>query len=140
MKNPWMPFAMCLLALPACDLGGPAQPALGTSSAQPLVVQVDGLNDLGIGGSQRSGDPVRLNVTSNSSDASYRTEWTVGAGTCLRVVQRDGGEVIHSGAPIVAHYYHFGRMLGVTVGAEGAQQLHSYVDPIRWSTVPCPDA
>jgi len=137
MNKPWMLIAASLLALPACDSGGPP-PELRTPPGQPIEVRVQGLDQMGIGG--RLGDPMRLNVTSNSSDASYRTEWTVGSGTCLRVVQRDGGEVIHSGSPIVAHYYHFGRMLGVTVGPEGEQQLHSYVDPIRWSTVPCPDA
>ncbi len=119
---------------------GASEPALGTSIGQPLVVQLDPTTtpNLGLGGGTASGDPIRLNVTSNSSDASYRTEWTVGAGTCLRVVRRDGQEVIHSGANIVAHYYHFGHMLGVTLGPPDNQELFSYLDPVTWSTTVCP--
>lgn len=139
MRHWKMIFALACLSIGACEMGT-NEPALGTSTGQPLVVQLDPSTtpNLGLNGGQASGDPIRVNVTSNSSDASYRTEWTVGAGQCLRVVRRDGQEVVHSGDNIVAHYYHFGHMLGVTVGPTDNPLLFSYIDPVTWSTGACP--
>jgi hypothetical protein len=124
-------------------LAGCAQPAphaLGTTEAQPLVVSLGNASgEVHLGGGRSAGEPIRLQLAGSVVDASYRTEWSLQAGSCLRVVPRVGEPVIVSGAPILAAYYHFGHMLGVSVGPAGpSQHLRSYFEPISWETVACP--
>ena len=128
----------CLLSIAACDADAPSR-GLGTSPVDPLVVALaPGENELHLGASAVAGNPIRLQIESNSADASYRTTWTLGPGTCLSVVPRTGDSLVVTGAPIVADYYHAGRVLGVTIGTAPAQRFMAFGEPIRWETVPCP--
>ncbi len=114
--------------------------ALGTTEAQPLVVSLASASgEVHLAGGRSSGEPIRLQLAGSVVDASYRTEWSLQAGSCLRVVPRTGEPLVISGAPILAAYYHFGHMLGVSIGPPGpTQHLHSYFEPISWETVACP--
>jgi hypothetical protein len=97
-------------------------PGLGTTETEPLVVSLaHGGGDLRLGAAAGAGDPIRLHVEGNSADPSYRTNWTLGAGTCLRVVPRIGDPVVVTGAPIASDYYHLGRALGVSIGSAPSQ-------------------
>ncbi|MBX3275969.1 MAG: hypothetical protein KF729_37300 [Sandaracinaceae bacterium] len=128
--------AIGLVSITACEM----EPALGTTEGRPLVVQVEHAATSGptLVGGAAAAEAVRLQVTSNSADVTYRTEWTVGSSSCVRVVPRSGEPVIHRGSPMAVHYHHHGRMVGVAIGPDGQQELHSYVEPVSFSTIPCP--
>jgi hypothetical protein len=127
---------IALLVLPAC--APPPAPGLGTSPTYPLVVSHDPSGANLHLGAIASSDPIRLHVESNSADASYRTNWTLGAGTCLRVVPRVGDPLVVTGDSLVADYYHVGRVLGVSIGPAGSQRFMAFGEPISWETIPCP--
>ena len=127
-----------VLALAGCP-SPETPPGLGTSAVDPLVVSIAPTgSDLHVGPALGSVEPIRLHVEGNSADPSYRTNWTLGAGTCLRVVPREGEPVVVTGAPLAADYYHLGRVLGVSIGAAPDQSFMAFGDPIQWATVPCP--
>ena len=57
----------------------------------------------------------------------------------MRITPRTGAAVRVVGTPLAADYYHVGRVLFVVVGEEGRQELSSFVEPISYRTVPCPE-
>ncbi len=130
----WM--LLLLVSIGGCE-GGHVPDALGTSDGTPLVVSLRDDTLVQLSG-RPAGEPLRLHVESSSGDTTYRTNWALGTGSCLRVVPRAGEPVVIEGAPIVVDYYHVGRMLGVSVGPAGSAQLYSFIEPISYQTVPCP--
>jgi len=125
-----------LVALVGCK---DAAPTVGTSPGLPLHVNVgvvgDGVHVTGT----PAGEPIHLQVTSNSADMAYRTTWTLSPTACLRVVPRAGDAVALTGSPIVADYYHASRTLGVAIGAQGgAQRLLAFPEPVSFETAACP--
>lgn len=133
-------FVLSCVLLAACP-APEAAPGLGTSATDPLVVSLaPGGSELHLGAGVASGDPIRVRLDGDAANPAYRTNWTLGAGTCLRVVPRVGDPLIVTGAPLAADYYHLGRVLGVSIGAAPNQQFMGFGDPISWQTVPCPTA
>lgn len=131
-------LAVLALTLTGCPTAE-TPPGLGTSQVDPLVVSIaPSGGDLRLGPAAASADPIRLHVEGNSADPSYRTNWTLGAGTCLRVVPRAGEAVVVTGAPLAADYYHLGRVLGVSIGTAPDQRFMAFGDPVLWETIPCP--
>ncbi len=109
--------------------------ALGTSVGHPLLVGLEQGSELQLGSVESS--PLRVKIDTVSGESAYHTTWSIGAGVCLEVTPRSGAAVTIEGSPISAEYYHLGRVLLVSVGAEGRQQFSNFVEPVVFRTVPC---
>jgi hypothetical protein len=133
--RPFVSLAL-LLSVTGCETGVPA--ALGTSVGQPLLVGLEDGTELNVG--SREGSALRLQVDSAGGDTAYHTNWSLREDTCLQVVPRVGEAVLLRGAPLAVSYYHVGRVLEVSIGPRDNPALSSFVDPIRFSTTPCPAA
>jgi hypothetical protein len=133
----WMSLgaAACLVGAAACDSNVPA--ALGTRTGQPLLLGLEEGSGIAVGSEESS--PLRVRLDTVTGESAYHSSWTLGAGTCLEVTPRSGALVRATGTPIVADYYHVGRVLFVAVGEEGRQELSTYVEPVSYRTVPCPE-
>jgi hypothetical protein len=134
LRGPWG-AVVCLVGAAACDRSVPA--ALGTKTGQPLLVGLEEGSAVQLGSLESS--PLRVRLDTTTGDSAYHSTWTLGAGTCLEVVPRTGAAVRVVGTPLAADYYHVGRVLFVVVGEEGRQELSSFVEPISYRTVPCPE-
>jgi len=127
--------AVGVLVAAGCDRELPA--ALGTRTGQPLLLGLEEGSGIAVGSEESS--PLRVRLDTATGESAYHSSWTLGAGTCIEVTPRSGAVVRAVGAPIVADYYHVGRVLFVAVGEEGRQELSTYVEPVSYRTVPCPE-
>jgi hypothetical protein len=86
----------------------------------------------------QGGVPVKLTsqVTSNSADVTYKTTLSVADKQKLVVQPRAGEAVEFTDRPLSAEYFHVGRVLVVSEGADAARKMHHFVEPVSWSTVP----
>ncbi len=129
---------LCLGILVIClssgcdDTGGDGVTIRGDSVA-PIEVRTDTQdiqNWLGT-----SSIPVRVNGA--VADTTYHTRTTTASTDKLVVWPAGGGEPVEfTSQPVVAEFYHLGRVLLVTEGPEGNQRYHNFFEPIRWSVVP----
>jgi len=126
--------------LPAgCGDSGGALTGPGGTTGSPLYLEVahggmqNDVNRLFLEG-------VKVRETSNSADVTYHTTLNVGPASKLVVYPAGGGDPVElTGQPLRATYYHHGRVLAVYEGgqasSESADNVHSFVNPVRWSTV-----
>ena len=133
-------FILSSVFLAACP-PPEAPPGLGTSASDPLVVSLaPGGSELHLGAGIASGDPIRVRLEGDIANPTYHTNWTLGEGTCVRVVPRVGEPIVITGTPLSVDYYHLGRVLGVGTGTAAAPHWMGFGDPISWETIPCPAA
>lgn len=85
-----------------------------------------------------TGDEIAVRNTGNGLDMTYKSTLNVGETDDLYVVPAGAADVpiVVDRHPIVAEFFHVGRLLVVTEGAENARAFHYFLEPVRWYTAP----